>query len=125
MVESAWRALRRQLCPKCRKGPMFRGRLWRGSLAMHERCPVCGLKFERETGYFVGALYFSFLLSVPGCLLIFWLIWHWSGWSVDLAMVAAFLAYLPAASVTMRWARVLWLHMDWHFDPDEPQLPRE
>jgi hypothetical protein len=26
-------------------------------LRMHERCPACGLKFEREDGYFLGAMY--------------------------------------------------------------------
>ena len=31
---------------------------------MHEYCPVCGLKFEREEGYFLGAMYISYGLAL-------------------------------------------------------------
>ena len=31
---------------------------------MSKRCPACGLKFEREPGYFFGAMYVSYFLSV-------------------------------------------------------------
>jgi uncharacterized protein (DUF983 family) len=41
-------ALRRGLrlrCPRCGEGPLFHG--WN---RLHERCPVCGLVYERATG---------------------------------------------------------------------------
>jgi uncharacterized protein (DUF983 family) len=37
-------------CPRCLQGQVF-ATLFR----MHEQCPVCGLRFEREPGYFTGA----------------------------------------------------------------------
>ena len=43
-----WRALRRGLskrCPHCGEGPLFEG--WSHHL---ERCPVCGLVYERNPG---------------------------------------------------------------------------
>jgi len=44
---------------------------------MHERCPACGLRFEREPGYFTGAMYLSYgvalLATAPVWLLIVWL----------------------------------------------------
>ena len=48
-------------CPRC-----LRGRVWRSFLGMHERCPACGLVFEREPGYFTGAMVVSYVLAVPG-----------------------------------------------------------
>ena len=57
-------AIARELCPRCHKGKIFRGPLWRSYLAMYERCPQCNLKYEREQGYFLGAMYFSYLLSI-------------------------------------------------------------
>jgi hypothetical protein len=47
-----------------------------GQLKMNEQCPSCGLKFEREPGYFFGAMYFSYGLGV---VMIFCLacIAHW------------------------------------------------
>ena len=44
---------------------------------MNDPCPVCGLVFEREPGYFLGAMYFSYALAVfiiaPLFILLYWL----------------------------------------------------
>jgi len=116
-VPSAFEGIRHQLCPRCRQGQIYRLSLWRGFLAMHERCPHCGLKFEREPGYFLGALYFSYILSIPPGLLLVLLVWKLSHWSFDVAMLAAFIAYLPLVPLVTRWSRVFWMYLDWHFDP--------
>jgi uncharacterized protein (DUF983 family) len=108
----------RQLCPRCRQGPIFRAPLWRAFLAMHERCPACGLKYEREPGYFLGAMYFSYALSIPPVLAIMLLFWRLTSWPFDLVILAAFVAYLPFVPAVTRWARVLWMYVDRHFDPD-------
>ncbi len=42
-------------CPNCGAATLF-GR-W---LRMNERCRQCGLKFEREDGFFLGALVFDY-----------------------------------------------------------------
>jgi uncharacterized protein (DUF983 family) len=112
-LEAVWR----QRCPQCREGAIFRGPLWRGILAMHERCPHCGLKYEREPGYFIGAMYFSYLISLPPALLISIAIWRLSHLSFNLVMVCAFVAYLPLVPAVTRWSRVIWMYVDRHFDP--------
>ena len=38
-------------CPNCGKGKLFR----RG-FTMYQKCPVCGWTFEREEGYWTGAI---------------------------------------------------------------------
>jgi uncharacterized protein (DUF983 family) len=105
-------------CPRCREGPIFRARLWQSYLAIHEKCPVCGLKYEREPGYFLGAMYFSYLLSIPPVLLLVLLVWRITGWRFDLVLAGAFVGYLPLVPAVTRFARVLWMHVDRHFDPD-------
>ena len=112
------RAIARAACPRCRKGPIFRGSLLRGFLAVHEKCPVCGLKYEREPGYFLGAMYFSYLLSIPPVLILVLLLWRLTNWRFDAVLVAAFVAYLPFVPFVARFARVLCLYLDRHFDPD-------
>ena len=47
-------------CPRCLKG-----RVWRQFVAMNPTCPECGLVFERESGYFAGAMVVSYGLAVP------------------------------------------------------------
>jgi uncharacterized protein (DUF983 family) len=112
------RSIVRQVCPRCREGAIFRTSLLRGYLSMHEKCPVCGLQYEREPGYFLGALYFSYALSIPPGLAIVLLLWRSTGWRFDTVMLAAFVCYLPLVPVVTRWARVLWIYVDRHFDPD-------
>src|ERR1700677_3231441 len=55
-------AMLRMRCPRCRRGRMFRG--W---LQMNDPCPECGLLFQREEGYFLGAMYVSYGL---GCAIV-------------------------------------------------------
>lgn len=42
-------------CPNCGGGKLFR-RFW----TMKERCPTCGMRFEREEGFFLGAYVVNF-----------------------------------------------------------------
>ena len=114
---TAVQAALRQRCPRCRKGPLFRAPLWRGFLSMYERCPECGLRYEREPGYFLGAMYFSYLLSIPPVLALVLMIWRLTGWSFDVVMGGAFLVWLPLVPAVTRWARVAWIYVDRHFDP--------
>lgn len=84
---------------------------------MFDECVVCGLKFEREPGYFLGAMYISYLVSIPPVILFIVLIWKFTGRLSDIAIGAAFLAYLPLVPVVSRFARVVWMYVDQNFDP--------
>jgi hypothetical protein len=84
---------------------------------MLDNCRVCGLKFEREQGYFLGAMYVSYALSIPPVLLLVLLIRKLSGWPLDWSVAAAFVAYVPLALVVTRFARVVWMYVDQGFDP--------
>lgn len=55
-----------QKCPRCRKGDMFRFSMYNlfhfGDV--NHICPYCNLHFEREPGFFTGAMYFSYAINV-------------------------------------------------------------
>ena len=70
----------RQRCPRCRMGSIFRYSIFRGFPKMHERCPVCDLKFDREPGYFLGAMYISYALGLVIVALFAALLWSITGW---------------------------------------------
>lgn len=104
----------RLLCPRCRRGKVFRG-----LVTMHERCAECGHSFEREPGYFVGAMYVSYALAVPiyaGLALAVHLLRP--AWSETRFLAAALALFLPLAPLLFRYSRVLWMHLDWAIDPD-------
>ena len=52
-----WRGLTRR-CPRCESGELFRR--W---TEMVEECPRCELEFEREEGYWLGAIIINTLVS--------------------------------------------------------------
>jgi uncharacterized protein (DUF983 family) len=46
-------------CPHCGVG-----RLYEGLFRMRPACAVCGFHFEREPGFFVGAIYLNYAVTV-------------------------------------------------------------
>ena len=84
---------------------------------MHEACPSCGLQFNREQGYYIGAMYVSYLLSIPPVLALVVIFWRLAGWSFGNAVMGAFVAYLPLVPFAVRFSRVIWIYVDRTFDP--------
>jgi uncharacterized protein (DUF983 family) len=107
-TESLLVALLRQRCPRCRQGRMFRG-----MFTMNDPCPVCGLVFEREPGYYFGAMYFSYFMGVgilvPSYFFFNWLLPDWPGPAVVFLSV---LPYLPLVPLVFQYSRVIWTYFD-------------
>ncbi|GIX48111.1 MAG: hypothetical protein KatS3mg131_2322 [Candidatus Tectimicrobiota bacterium] len=61
-------------CPRCGERTLFRG--W---FAMHERCSACGLRFAREPGYFLGAMYINYGVAVLVAVGATLALAHWAG----------------------------------------------
>jgi uncharacterized protein (DUF983 family) len=74
---SALKAILHQLCPRCRAGTIFRKSVFLFP-AMRERCPVCDLKFEREEGYFLGAMYIGYALALAMIAVFGVLLWSFA-----------------------------------------------
>ena len=87
---------------------------------MHERCPVCGLKFEREAGYFLGAMYISYGLALFSIMGLAILLWSYTRWSLQKTIVGALLLFLPLAPPLTFFSRVLWIYLDQAIDPEKP-----
>jgi uncharacterized protein (DUF983 family) len=110
---SALSAVLHLRCPRCRRGLVFRGRF-----AMNNLCPACGLKFEREPGYFVGAMYISYGIAAAflslGTLAVSLVAPAWELWLQLLVALALFLPFVP---LVFRYSRVIWMSIDRALDP--------
>lgn len=105
-------------CAKCREGSIFAVKnpyKLKTCLTMHEKCPVCGNPSEMETGFYYGALYVSYGLTVAFCVFTF-LIWFFTVgistnekimWWLGINAVLLLLIQPPI----MRWSRTLWMYM--------------
>jgi uncharacterized protein (DUF983 family) len=99
-------ALVKQRCPRCLQGPVFAG-LFR----MHAQCPVCGLRFEREPGYFTGAMYLSYGLALLTTAPV------WLPRPLGEVLVASGFLLIAGSPWLYRYSRVMWLYLDHAIDP--------
>ena len=106
-----FRALRLR-CAFCGQGRLFES--WFG---MHKNCPHCGVKFEREAGFFLGSIYFNYgltalIVAIAYPVLLFS---KTAGEGTLLAGCFAFTLLFPMWF--HRYARALWLGFDQFMDP--------
>jgi uncharacterized protein (DUF983 family) len=109
----------RQLCPRCREGKIFRGSLLRVFPKMRETCAVCGLKFEREEGYFLGAMYISYGMALVAITALSLIVWKFSDLSFDRIVFWGFILFLPLVFPITLFSRVLWIYLDQTVDPEK------
>ena len=88
---------------------------------MCPRCSICDLKFQREEGYFQGAMYISFGLALATIALIAALLWAITGWWITKDVTWAVVLFVPLAPTISLFARVLWIYLDQAFDPEPPE----
>ncbi len=77
---------------------------------MHETCPGCGLRFEREPGYFVGSIYINYAATAGIALAGFLLLQGALTLPRQLLAWGAFCVAFPL--FFFRYARSLWLGLD-------------
>jgi uncharacterized protein (DUF983 family) len=100
-------------CPRCGRAPLFGG--W---LTMHERCASCGMRFEREQGYFVGAIYLNYAFTVTVVVSGFLALDAWTGLTLtaQILLWSGFGIVVPLAF--FRHSRSLWLSFEYLFNPE-------
>ena len=110
---SLWQAIGRQLCPQCRRGKIHAGRI-----RLNPTCPVCGFRFEREEGYFTGAMYVSYVVTFPIAALLYFVIGRLTNlaWNSLILMGLTVLGLLPVVPWTIRFSRTVWLYLDYPSD---------
>lgn len=109
-----WRLIVQGKCPRCRQGDIFR--TW---MQIYDMCPSCELKFNRESGYFLGALYIEY--GIAGVIIgVFAVVLH-AGWKIDIPRSAGLgtVFFMPFIPLTIRLSRTLWIYWDQWVDPAE------
>jgi uncharacterized protein (DUF983 family) len=117
MLARVIRAERRALrltCPRCGRASLFRG--W---FRMNVVCAACDLRFERAQGYWVGAIYVNYGVTVMIAVTGFFLLREWPGLETpgQLALWVPFVLVFPLWF--FRYSRSLWLGLEYGLNPDE------
>ncbi len=101
-------------CPVCGEGRLFAG--W---FKMNDNCPVCGFHFEREEGYFTGAMAVNLVVSelLLAAIAIPLALQPWASLGSLLLIGGALAILLPL--LFYRHSKGLWMSVDHIFHPVE------
>ena len=111
-------AAARLRCPVCGVGRLFRG--W---FRMAASCPACGATFEREEGFFQGAIYVGYAATLASAFGVY-AVMAWGLGASHPAVLAIVLALtLALPFLVWRWTRAAWLAFDQIVDPRLPGRP--
>jgi uncharacterized protein (DUF983 family) len=121
-------------CPRCRKGDMFKdSNPWhlKNTMKMNRECPVCKQPLDIEVGFYFGASYVAYALTVALSVATFVAWWVLAGFSLYdnrifywLSLNAALL--IVAQPYLMRVSRTGWLAFfvkydrNWRVNPPQP-----
>jgi uncharacterized protein (DUF983 family) len=105
-------------CPYCGKGKLFR----RG-YTMYEKCSVCGWRFERESGYWTGAIALNLAVTE---LLIAIVVVPLAAWlAITQQPITLLILGLPLPFILpflfFRHAKSFWMSFDFRVHPVDPE----
>ncbi|WP_196892800.1 DUF983 domain-containing protein [Aureivirga marina] len=103
------------VCPNCQEGKMFkeRGGLLKFKFPqMYENCPSCNHKFEKEPGFFYGAMYISYAVSVAEGIATYVISSFFFTQKLDYRiMIIIAIVLLSMTVINYRISRVIWAYI--------------
>ncbi len=99
-------------CPQCRQGDMFISSALKLSEfhKMNDNCPVCGLKFEREPGFFTGAMYVNYAFSVALIVAVGIALTVFDTYTLQAFLISIVSLVLLLLPFLFRYSRILFLY---------------
>ena len=100
-------------CPRCHQGDIFRHSPFTipGFQKMHSHCPVCGVQYEREPGFFFGAMYISYAFSVAIFVAVGIALSLLGDFPLHVYLIAITIVVLLLLPFLFRYSRILFLHL--------------
>lgn len=102
-------------CPHCQKGKVFNEKnifLNIGFPKMNKSCSYCKTQFEKEPGYFFGAMYVNYGLTVAEGIATYVIAQSFFTTAFDLRIIPIIaFVIIGLASINIRLSRLLWLYM--------------
>jgi len=111
-------------CPRCERGDLFGAKnpYKMGSMfVMDANCSSCGLKYEKEGGFFYGAMYVSYMLNI-GLFVTATVLWYilFEGkidWRLYIGLYVLLTVFL--VPVLYRLSRSIWLMIMIKYEPEK------
>lgn len=101
-------------CPSCKKSKIFNSkesRLLFKIPTMNERCNKCNYKFEREPGFFFGAMFVSYALAAAEFITFSIISYFILGMSLMATFFGVVLLAIIMSSINFRLSRIIWIYI--------------
>ena len=102
-------------CPNCDEGHIYSDNNIYFKFSqnrMHKECHHCGFKFEKEPGFFFGAMYISYALSIAEAVSVFVISRMFFESAFDPRIILNIVITLILQSLfNMRIARIIWIYL--------------
>ncbi|MDX2174584.1 MAG: DUF983 domain-containing protein [Bacteroidota bacterium] len=106
-------------CPRCHQGKVFENNnpySFKNGIKMNESCSECHLKYEKEPGFFYGALYVSYAFSSGIFITLYLLDAIWIHMDTALLLTLIITAIIGFYPIVLRWGRTMWLNFFVRYD---------
>ncbi len=104
-------------CPRCHKGNFFEtGNPYdlKRFTKMNGQCPVCKEDFNRETGFYFGAAYVSYGLTVGFGIGLYLLLCVWGNVDTGPFVIIFSLLLIALLPLFFRLSRLIWINLFVH-----------
>ncbi len=101
-------------CPSCEKSGIFHtsGNLLLFQIPkINDRCKKCNFKFEKEPGFFFGAMFVSYALAVAEFIGAFLLSHFIFGRSLLVSFLVIVLIAILFSTINFRLSRTIWIYL--------------
>jgi len=100
-------------CPSCHEGNLYKTPLssFKGIYNMHDKCTECGTDFQKEPGFYWGAMYIGYMLSSAYMLSSMLLLIFLLGLTVNQSFAVAILGAILIVPLVARLARSIWINI--------------
>lgn len=108
-------------CPKCHQGDFFvnKNPYTMDFIKMHDKCSHCGEDFNKEVGFYYGAMYVSYGVNVTfgiALFLLMVLVFHTGLLTYLFSFLGLVLVLFP---LVMRLSRLIYINLFVKYDPSK------
>lgn len=106
-------------CPKCRQGDLFCNKKiyqYNHFFDMPKKCPKCGQDFQIETGFYYGAMYVSYAITIALIVAVFIALIVFNIFSIELFLLLDFIVLLISLPYVFKVSRSIWIALMIKFD---------
>ena len=101
-------------CPKCREGDLFVNKKafqYKRFLDVHDNCPKCNQDFQIEAGFYLGAMFVSYGLTIALTVAIFVAFIVFNIYSLVPFLITTGICLTVTTPIILRVSRSIWITM--------------